>query len=264
MAYNVGNVVTLDGIESVIIYDAGSEQEWGRYLCVDRNHDISYYLEGSDFYNINNEGKGIISLNPKYGYEWGGFYVNTGILSQAIGSGLSNTNSLISMNLPSDTEAWPVLWSKIKEFRQSYSNKWFTPTLNELQRIYEQRNYLVNLSISQSTYNHYWSSSEGDPRTACIVDFSNGLPYSTNLKNDHSKRTRLCRYTTDSELNSKKIQISTSTPQSQIYYTINNSTPTTSSTLYTDIFRVKSGTTIKAIGVKEGYLDSDVAEFVVS
>ena len=49
-----------------------------------------------------------------------------------------------------------------------------------------------------------------------------------------------------------------------IHYTIDGSTPTTSSTLYTDIFQVESGTTIKAIGVKECYLDSDVAEFVVS
>lgn len=49
-----------------------------------------------------------------------------------------------------------------------------------------------------------------------------------------------------------------------IHYTIDVSTPTTSSTLYTDIFQVESGTTIKAIGVKEGYLNSDVAEFVVS
>ena len=54
------------------------------------------------------------------------------------------------------------------------------------------------------------------------------------------------------------------TPETPIYYTLNNSTPTTFSTLYTDIFQVEPGTTIKAIGVKEGYLDSDIVEFVVS
>ena len=38
LAYSVGDTVTLDGIESLIVYDAGSEQSWGRYLCVDKNH----------------------------------------------------------------------------------------------------------------------------------------------------------------------------------------------------------------------------------
>ena len=95
-------------------------------------------------------------------------------------------------------------------------------------------------------------------------NITGSVPGGIGIKTGKNVKYRLCRYTTNQELDLlKKIQISTSTPQSQIYYTINNSTPTTSSTLYTDIFQVESGTTIKAIGVKEGYLDSDVAEFVV-
>ena len=65
-------------------------------------------------------------------------------------------------------------------------------------------------------------------------------------------------------LPSKTLQISTSTPEANIYYTTDNSTPTSSSNLYTSTFTADIGTTIKAIGIKEGYIDSDIAEFTVS
>ena len=53
MAYNVGDVVVLDNIESVIIYDAGSEQEWGRYIVTDRFYNLSHYTQNSNnFYNL--------------------------------------------------------------------------------------------------------------------------------------------------------------------------------------------------------------------
>lgn len=65
-------------------------------------------------------------------------------------------------------------------------------------------------------------------------------------------------------LPSKTLQISTNTPEANIYYTTDNSTPTSNSNLYTNTFTANIGTTIKAIGIKEGYLDSDIAEFTVS
>lgn len=60
------------------------------------------------------------------------------------------------------------------------------------------------------------------------------------------------------------IQISCSTPDSQIYYTLDNSTPDSSKSLYSNQFEVESGTTIKAIAIKSGYIDSDIAEYVVN
>ena len=61
-----------------------------------------------------------------------------------------------------------------------------------------------------------------------------------------------------------QIQISCSTPDSQIYYTLDNSTPDSSKSLYSNQFEVESGTTIKAIAIKDGYIDSDIAEYVVN
>ena len=197
-----------------------------------------------------------------FGYEWGGYQTTTGIADQLIGRGLFNTNSLIDLNLQPNTSGWRVLWNMVGQFRSSHSNSWFVPSLNELKEVYNQKYYLENLS-SSSTFIYYWSSSENGSTDVYLVNFYNGTTNYDNGKNQHFICSRLCRYTTGSEL-LKTIQISTSTTQSQIYYTINNTTPTTSSTLYTDIFQVESGTTIKAIGVKEGYLDSNVAEFAVS
>ena len=46
----------------------------------------------------------------------------------------------------------------------------------------------------------------------------------------------------------------------QIYYTTDGSEPTTSSTLYTEPFNLTSATTVKAIVIADGYLQSEVAE----
>jgi hypothetical protein len=55
------------------------------------------------------------------------------------------------------------------------------------------------------------------------------------------------------------ITISTFTSDAKIYYTVNGSTPTAASILYDgDGFYINSTTTIKAIGVKSGYDNSDV------
>lgn len=55
--------------------------------------------------------------------------------------------------------------------------------------------------------------------------------------------------------------ISISVPKGTIYYTTNGTTPTTSSTVYTEPFTVKKNMTIKAFAVCEGWTDSEVAEF---
>ena len=415
MAYNVGDTVVLDGIESLIIYDAGSEQSWGRYLCADKNHDISYYLTGSDYKDESEPGYVINSAN-KYGYEWGGYGAKIGITSESIGSGLSNTNSLIGMNLQPNTAGWFVIWDKVNEFRSGRSDKWFAPSKDELNLIYENRGSLSGLTtIDRDILNpYYWSSSESSASAAHMQRLNTGDQRAA-IKYTHYLRVRLCRYTTDSELSSTEItitdsknntivfrgystgtsdgklndgesltlnyqnnlllpitasssclntkwgifvseqdswdvsyggsvpedivgtcvgvvdssqiinlnlndfigkkvvwgflsdpnnalsvgtqkpfnqldstgnvidggelagsfvpslidgsiniQITCTTPGASIYYTIDNSTPTSNSNLYTSTFQANIGTTIKAIGIKEGYIDSDIAEFTVS
>ncbi|MBR4514834.1 MAG: chitobiase/beta-hexosaminidase C-terminal domain-containing protein [Lachnospiraceae bacterium] len=58
---------------------------------------------------------------------------------------------------------------------------------------------------------------------------------------------------------SKTITITCGTAGATIYYTTNGSAPTTASTAYTDSFTVSSTTTVKAIAVKDGMTDSEIA-----
>lgn len=56
-----------------------------------------------------------------------------------------------------------------------------------------------------------------------------------------------------------KIQITCSTPEASIYYTTDNTDSDKTKNLYTDIFEIKTGTTVKAIAIKEGYINSEIS-----
>lgn len=55
--------------------------------------------------------------------------------------------------------------------------------------------------------------------------------------------------------------ILTSEEDAAIYYTLDGTTPSTDSTLYVEPISIDEDITVKAIAVKEGYADSDIAEF---
>ena len=56
-----------------------------------------------------------------------------------------------------------------------------------------------------------------------------------------------------------KVTITSETSNASIYYTLNGVTPTSGSTLYEGPFEVANLTTIKAIAIKTGFLDSEIA-----
>ena len=60
------------------------------------------------------------------------------------------------------------------------------------------------------------------------------------------------------------VSISTTTSNASIYYTIDGSTPTTSSTLYSAPFNVTSSCTVKAFATKNGLTDSEIASETIS
>lgn len=176
---SVGDVTILDGIEVLCI-------NMNPYIFVDRNHDLSYYCVGSDCVDSND-----YQHSPgTFGYEWGGYGTETRVQDTAIGTGLNNTNQLISKNLQPDTPGWWVVWDKINEFRQSHSDQWFVPSKDELNLVYENRNSLNNLSLNTRYY--YWSSSEYSSSHAWRQYFNSGLQNNT-TKHIHNYRVRLCR-----------------------------------------------------------------------
>ena len=56
----------------------------------------------------------------------------------------------------------------------------------------------------------------------------------------------------------KNVTITTTTPDADIYYTTDGTTPTSSSTKYTGAISVSSTQTIKAIGIKDGLMNSEL------
>ena len=121
MNIRVGDTITLDEIEVYVLAAMDEDGTWDstsgavgvEYIGVDKNHDLSYYFAGSDFVD-EFESPDTINTANKYGYEWGRLGVETEVTATIIGSGLSNTNSLIEMNLQPNTAGWHVVWDKIK------------------------------------------------------------------------------------------------------------------------------------------------------
>lgn len=197
-------VIDIDGIEcyglwglvkKISLQDKIIYKGIGKSIFVDKNHDLSYYFTGSDYVD-EVDSVLVINTSNKYGYEWGGYQVETGITSTAVGTGLSNTNSLIAKNLRPDADDWHVIWDKIKEFRESHSDQWFLPSYDELGLIYEARSNLSNLSTlraATSPYPFYWSSSEYSSLSAWIQYFNTGGSRSSRGKASHFARSRLCR-----------------------------------------------------------------------
>ena len=176
---SVGDVTILDGIEVVCI-------NTDPYIFVDKNHDLSYYCVGSDCVDSSD-----YNHSPgTYGYEWGGYGTETGITAAAVGTGLANTNALIGMNLQPNTPGWWVIWDKVAEFRQSHSDKWFVPSKDELNLIYENRSNLSNLSLNANSL--YWTSYGSSPNNARGQYFDSGFQ-SYFGKSGTGGRVRLCR-----------------------------------------------------------------------
>lgn len=195
----VGTTYYIDGIQVVCIKAGNAYAIDSIYLLdlphsgdtpifVDKNHDLSFYVKGSDFVDSTE-----YNVSPgTFGYEWGGYGTETGITATAVGTGLSNTNALIGMNLQPNTSGWWVVWDKVMDFRSSYGHNWFVPSKDELNLVYQQISNLNNISTSSSGYPYYWSSSEYSSRIAWSQSFNSG-DQNTNLKLSLNVRVRLCR-----------------------------------------------------------------------
>ena len=133
-----------------------------------------------------------------YGYEWGGVNITTGVTNTEVGMGLNNTNQLISKNLRPETSGWWVVWDKVQDFRQSHSDKWFVPSKDELNLVYEQKANLSNISTLKGC-DFYWSSSEAASNIARYQVFNSGSQ-SFYAKHLNFLRVRLCVQFTQADI----------------------------------------------------------------
>ena len=106
----VGQCAIIDGVPSKCVYVAGTPRYWGQRIF----GSLAKFIDS----NGNSE------------YQWGGYGTATGITETAIGTGLSNTDALLDMNLQS-TDGTPTIWDALAEFRSTYGNRWFIPSRDE-------------------------------------------------------------------------------------------------------------------------------------
>lgn len=120
----VGQYAVIDGVFSRCAYVADTVQSWGQRVFVS----VSSFTDS----------------NGNSTFQWGGRGTTTGITATDIGTGLTNTNALLAMNLQS-TDGTPTIWDAITKFRNTHSDSWFVPSLREF-----------NINPSTTA----WSSSE--------------------------------------------------------------------------------------------------------
>ena len=128
----VGQYALIDGEMSKCVYVADTPQAWGQRIF---------------------SGQMMEDSNGKYMLQWGGSGTATGINATAIGTGLTNTNALLAMNLQS-TDGTPTIWNLLTEFRSTHSDRWFIPSRDEA---VEQK---------RQGYSDIWTSSEYDANQA--------------------------------------------------------------------------------------------------
>ena len=127
----VGQYALIDGVLSKCVYVADAPQAWGQRIFASQSY-VTY-------------------SNGKTSFQWGGYGTATGITATDIGIGLTNTNSLIAMNLQS-TNGTPTIWDAIKEFRSTYGDRWFIASLEE-SSLYINSVYWTSSEVtSQSAY----------------------------------------------------------------------------------------------------------------
>ena len=141
----VGQLATIDGVFSKCVYVADTPQDWGQRIFASQSN-ITY-------------------SNGRVAFEWGGYGTATGITATAIGTGLTNTNSLLAMNLKS-TDGTPTIWDALKEFRTANGDRWFIPSVDEGVESFKQGMVQMwtsseyDSSNAYRTYNYKYHSKE--------------------------------------------------------------------------------------------------------
>ena len=152
-----------NGIELLImgkrgVYPLPSDYPY-KYIAVDKNHDLSFYVKGKDYYDDN---------SSSYAYPlvyWAETTAVTGGNGERFGDGLTNTQKALALegtlfnvngNFSATLWSWFLYFQKkcITEKNRGY---WFVPSREELAKL--PRNKINNYSRS-GNMRFYWTSTE--------------------------------------------------------------------------------------------------------
>ena len=112
--------------------------------------------------------------------QWGKYYTTTGASGTAIGTGKSNTATLLATDAVSSTD---TIWYKLQQTRDAFTggnNDWFVPSKDEIEelRLAVNSGSITGGAIAGSSYrtsvfkNKYpWSSSESSSQYALLWNY---------------------------------------------------------------------------------------------
>lgn len=138
----------------------------------------STYQGGKVFYFLQNGDPGysatvqhgliVSTVDLATSIQWyNGSYMTTGASATAIGSGLANTNSIISAQGASSSNYAAGL---ARSYNGGGYNDWYLPSKDEFSKLYINR-----ASIGSFTGNDYWTSSEYGSNNAYVQNITSGL-----------------------------------------------------------------------------------------
>jgi hypothetical protein len=188
-----------------------------------------------------------------------GFYINTTTTVKAIAIKSGYANSEISVAAYTKTAADPVISPAYSIFVDSVFVTISTTTPGA--EIYYTVNGSTPTSSSLLYSGGFYVSTTTTVKAIAIKTGENNsnIAFAQYIKVQVAT-PEISPYHTGLFVDSILITISTSTSDAEIYYTVDGSTPTTSSILYSSSgFYINSTTTIKAIGIKGNYKNSNIA-----
>jgi hypothetical protein len=114
-------------------------------------------------------------------------YIDTGATATAIGTGKSNTETIVAAQGDGEYAAKLCLDLVLNDY-----DDWFLPSLDELNELYINREIIGGFDLSDNP--HYWSSSEVDYNRAWEINFRYYGYQSDNFKHANFLRVRAVRY----------------------------------------------------------------------
>lgn len=137
---------------------------------------IIFYVDGSGQH-------GLIASTQDFDsrIKWADSSYKTNAVFTEVGRGLDNTSAIVSTQGPGDYAA-----SLCDQMVLQGYNDWFLPSKNELNLLYQQKNFIGGFAND-----YYWSSSEHDSLNAWYLYFPYGSQYYT--KKDSAARVRPIR-----------------------------------------------------------------------
>ncbi len=121
--------------------------------------------------------------------------------------------------------------------------------------------FIGGSTAAGTTYKAYAASNLGGEANPVVMLFKKDLVPSTESVATPTFSPEAGTYT-----EAQTVTISCATENATIYYTVDGTTPDMNSTVYSEPLSITETTTVKAIAVKEGFIDSEVAEaeYVIS